>query len=39
MRRIDVPARPVAWILGMKGLSAEEKDAVLWKNLAGLIGL
>jgi aminocarboxymuconate-semialdehyde decarboxylase len=29
---------PVAWILGMTTLSPEEKDAILWKNLAALIG-
>ena len=30
---------PVAWILGMKGLSQEEKEAILWKNLERLLGL
>ena len=30
---------PVAWVLGMKGLSQEEKEAVLWKNLERLLGL
>jgi aminocarboxymuconate-semialdehyde decarboxylase len=30
---------PVAWILGMKSLSREEKDAILGKNLERLLGL
>ena len=30
---------PVAWVLGMKGLSQEEKEAILWKNLERLLGL
>ena len=30
---------PVAWILGMASLSQEEKEAILWKNLEGLLGL
>jgi aminocarboxymuconate-semialdehyde decarboxylase len=30
---------PVAWVLGMTGLSQEEKEAILWKNLERLLGL
>jgi aminocarboxymuconate-semialdehyde decarboxylase len=30
---------PVAWILGMKSLTREEKDAILGKNLERLLGL
>jgi aminocarboxymuconate-semialdehyde decarboxylase len=30
---------PVAWILAMTTLSQEEKEAILWKNLAALIGV
>jgi aminocarboxymuconate-semialdehyde decarboxylase len=30
---------PVSWILAMPGLSAEEKDAILWKNLSALLEL
>ncbi len=30
---------PVAWVLGMKGLSQEEKEAILSKNLEKLLGL
>ena len=30
---------PVAWILGMKTLSQEEKNAILWKNLERLLGI
>jgi aminocarboxymuconate-semialdehyde decarboxylase len=30
---------PVSWILGMKSLAQEEKDAILWKNLEKLLGL
>lgn len=30
---------PVSWILGMKSLTQEEKDAILWKNLERLLGL
>ena len=30
---------PVSWILSMEGLSQEEKEAILWKNLEGLLGL
>ena len=30
---------PVAWVLGMKSLSQEDKDAILWKNLERLLAL
>jgi aminocarboxymuconate-semialdehyde decarboxylase len=30
---------PVAWILEMKSLSQEEKEAILWRNLERLLGL
>jgi len=30
---------PVAWILGMKSLSQDEKEAILWKNLERLLKL
>ena len=30
---------PVAWVLGMKSLSQDEKDAILWKNLDRLLGV
>jgi aminocarboxymuconate-semialdehyde decarboxylase len=30
---------PVSWILGMKTLSQDEKDAILWKNLERLLGI
>ena len=30
---------PVAWVLGMKSLSNEEKEAILWKNLERLLGI
>ena len=30
---------PVSWILRMESLSAEEKEAILWKNLAKLLAL
>jgi aminocarboxymuconate-semialdehyde decarboxylase len=30
---------PVAWVLGMKSLTTEEKDAILWKNLERLLKL
>lgn len=30
---------PVAWVLRMESLSQEEKELILWKNLAGLLGL
>jgi len=29
----------VAWILGMKSLSQDEKEAILWKNLERLLKL
>ena len=30
---------PVAWVLGMKTLTQEEKEAILWKNLERLLNL
>jgi predicted TIM-barrel fold metal-dependent hydrolase len=30
---------PVSWILGMKTLTQDEKDAILWKNLERLLGI
>ena len=30
---------PVAWVLRMESLSQEEKELILWKNLASLLGL
>jgi aminocarboxymuconate-semialdehyde decarboxylase len=30
---------PVSWILAMESLTRDEKDAILWKNLATLLGL
>ncbi len=30
---------PVSWILEMKSLSQEEKEAILWKNLERLLGI
>jgi Flp pilus assembly protein TadD len=30
---------PVSWILAMDSLSQDEKEAILWKNLAKLLGL
>jgi len=30
---------PVSWILAMNGLSEEEKEAILWKNLEKLLNL
>ena len=30
---------PVSWILGMTSLSAEEKEAILSKNLERLLGI
>jgi len=30
---------PVAWILGMKTLSRDEKNAILWMNLERLLGI
>ena len=30
---------PVSWILGMTSLTQAEKEAILWRNLEGLLGL
>lgn len=30
---------PVAWVLGLKSLTQEEKDLILWKNLERLLGI
>ena len=30
---------PVSWVLGLKSLTLEEKEAILWKNLEDLLGL
>src|SRR5919108_169045 len=30
---------PVAWVLGLKSLTQEEKEKILWKNLEKLLGL
>lgn len=30
---------PVSWILAMKSLSQDEKEAILWKNLERLLGI
>ena len=30
---------PVSWILAMQGLTQEEKEAILWKNLERLLGI
>ena len=30
---------PVSWVLGMKSLTQDEKEAILWKNLETLLGL
>ena len=30
---------PVGWVQGLKSLSAEEKDKILWRNLESLLGL
>ena len=30
---------PVAWVLGLKSLTQEEKELILWKNLERLLGL
>lgn len=30
---------PVAWINGLKSLSQEEKESILWRNLEGLLGI
>jgi predicted TIM-barrel fold metal-dependent hydrolase len=30
---------PVAWVLGLKSLTGEEKEMILWKNLEALLGV
>ncbi len=30
---------PVAWVQGLKSLTAEEKEKILWKNLSTLLGI
>ena len=30
---------PVSWVLGLESLSKEEKEAILWRNLEGLLGV
>ena len=30
---------PVAWVLGLKSLTQEEKEVILWKNLERLLGI
>ena len=30
---------PVSWVLGLETITQEEKEAILWKNLEGLLGL
>ena len=30
---------PVSWVLGLKSLTQEEKEAILWKNLEKLLGI
>ena len=30
---------PVSWILSLEGITQEEKEAILWKNLEALLGL
>jgi aminocarboxymuconate-semialdehyde decarboxylase len=30
---------PVGWVQGLKSLSADEKEKILWKNLESLLGL
>ena len=30
---------PVSWILSLESITQEEKEAILWKNLEGLLGL
>src|SRR5262247_4922972 len=30
---------PVAWVQGLKSLSSDEKEKILWKNLESLLGL
>jgi len=29
----------VAWVLGLKSLTQEEKELILWKNLERLLGI
>jgi hypothetical protein len=29
----------VAWVLGLKSLTQEEKQLILWKNLERLLGI
>jgi predicted TIM-barrel fold metal-dependent hydrolase len=30
---------PVAWVQGLKSLSQDEKERILWRNLEALLGL
>lgn len=30
---------PVSWVLGLESITQEEKEAILWKNLEGLLGI
>ncbi len=30
---------PVSWILGLESITQEEKEAILWKNLDGLLSI
>ncbi len=30
---------PVSWILGLESITQEEQEALLWKNLEGLLGI
>lgn len=30
---------PVSWIISLESITQEEKDAILWKNLEGLLGI
>ena len=30
---------PVSWVLSLESLTSDEKEAILWKNLEGLLGL
>ena len=30
---------PVSWVLGLKSLTQEEKEAILWKNMEKLLGI
>jgi aminocarboxymuconate-semialdehyde decarboxylase len=30
---------PVAWVQGLRSLTAEEKERILWRNLQTLLGL